>query len=118
MARTCSPAAMQAAASTIPRAGGAARQDRTTGRVPRVRNGVRGASRTSCSYASPTVRPSIQCTGRSPLSTARSFCANSSCGVSRCGRRTPVLPGLRWSPRPAGPVVVLLMAAAPFDTSE
>lgn len=55
IARTCSPAAMLAQASTTPGAGCAPWHWRTTGRAPRALSGVVGASSASWSYASPIV---------------------------------------------------------------
>ena len=111
MARTCSPAAMLADASTTPGRGKEPRQALITGWVPVALSGVPGARRTSCSYASPTVWPSIQCTGLRPLRTASSRSANSWCG-GMCGRRRGgTEPGLRWSRRPGGLAPAAVLAA-------
>lgn len=116
MALTCSPAAMLAQASTTPGAGWAPWHMRMTGRAPRALRGVRGASSASWSYASPMVCPSIQCTGRWPLRTARRRSANQWWGrtrrgvLARCGGTDS---GLRWSCRPVGRVLFVLIAHRP-----
>ncbi|GHI38531.1 hypothetical protein Sviol_29390 [Streptomyces violascens] len=109
---------MQAAASTIPWAGGGPR-----GRTVR-RDGCRGCERGARGephqllVGVPDGQAQHQCTGRSPLSTARELLreqrvrsqsapgAGFRCCRACAGRRVP-----------SARSVVLLMAAAPFDTS-
>lgn len=113
MARTWSPAATIAHASTTPGRGWKLRQLRMCGVVLRARSGVVGASRTSWSYALPTVWPSIEWTGRMPLRTASSSSAKRSCGWSQgprcCGTTRP---GLRESRLAGGRVEATVRAAA------